>query len=136
MGWRRNAGHRNTAPTVSRTVPLVAAVPEPVSFRLAELLGVLSLGADLGMGQPMEHGMRQCVIAGRMGEQLGLSEAELGVIYYSTRSAARSNRRPWRPSERPLLPERPWGHERGRFPASFAFFSSRFSFSDFPDFFD
>jgi hypothetical protein len=50
--------------------------------RLPELLGVLSLGADLGLGQPMEHALRQCVIARRMGEQLGLSVAELDVVYY------------------------------------------------------
>jgi hypothetical protein len=30
--------------------------------RLAELLAVLSLAADLGMGQPMEHVLRQCLI--------------------------------------------------------------------------
>jgi hypothetical protein len=33
--------------------------------RLAELLGVLSLAADLGMGQPMEHVLRQCLISMR-----------------------------------------------------------------------
>ena len=30
---------------------------------LAELIGVLSLGIDLGFGQPMEHVIRQCWIA-------------------------------------------------------------------------
>ena len=44
----------------------------PAHVRLAELLAVLSLGADLGLGQPMEHAMRQYVIARRMGEHLGL----------------------------------------------------------------
>ena len=50
--------------------------------RLAELLAVLSLGADLGMGQPMEHAMRQCVIGLRIGEiphmarQLGAEAVE------------------------------------------------------------
>jgi hypothetical protein len=29
-------------------------------LRLSKLLAVPSLGADLGMGQPMEHAMRQC----------------------------------------------------------------------------
>jgi HD-GYP domain-containing protein (c-di-GMP phosphodiesterase class II)/DNA-binding CsgD family transcriptional regulator len=50
--------------------------------RLSELLGVLSLGADLGMGQPMEHAMRQCVIAQRMGERVGLSDDELDVVFH------------------------------------------------------
>ena len=56
--------------------------PAPEKFRLAELLGVLSLGADLGLGQPMEHATRQCVIARRMGEYLGLSRSDLDVVYY------------------------------------------------------
>ena len=50
--------------------------------RLSELLVVLSLGADLGMGQPMEHALRQCVLALRLGEQLGLSDQDRGVLYY------------------------------------------------------
>src|SRR4051812_22216949 len=50
--------------------------------RLSELLAVLSLGADLGMGQPMEHAMRQCRIALRLGERLGLDRNEREVLYY------------------------------------------------------
>jgi HD-GYP domain-containing protein (c-di-GMP phosphodiesterase class II) len=50
--------------------------------RLSELLVVLSLGADLGMGQPMEHALRQCVLALRIGERLGMSAAERAVLYY------------------------------------------------------
>jgi hypothetical protein len=42
---------------------------EATGVRLAELLAVLSLGADLGMGQPMEHAMRQCLIALRLSTQ-------------------------------------------------------------------
>lgn len=51
--------------------------------RLAELVATLSLGTDLGLGQPMEHVLRQCLIALRMGERLGLGEAERRVLYYS-----------------------------------------------------
>ncbi|HKR71926.1 MAG TPA: HD domain-containing phosphohydrolase [Streptosporangiaceae bacterium] len=50
---------------------------------LAELLAVLSLAADLGMGQPMEHVLRQCLIALRIAERLGVDEAEREVVYYS-----------------------------------------------------
>ena len=50
--------------------------------RLAELLAVLSLGADLGMGQPMEHAMRQCLIALRLGQRLGLGQQERASLYY------------------------------------------------------
>jgi HD-GYP domain-containing protein (c-di-GMP phosphodiesterase class II) len=51
--------------------------------RLAELVALLSLGTDLGLGQPMEHMIRACLIALRLGEHLGLAESERGVIYYS-----------------------------------------------------
>jgi HD-GYP domain-containing protein (c-di-GMP phosphodiesterase class II) len=53
------------------------------SIRRAELVALLSLGTDLGLGQPMEHMIRACLIALRLGEQLGLSEADRGVVYYS-----------------------------------------------------
>jgi hypothetical protein len=51
-------------------------------IRLAELLAMLSLGADLGMGQPMEHVLRQSLIALRLAELIGLSESERAVVYY------------------------------------------------------
>jgi hypothetical protein len=54
----------------------------PPGVRLAELLAVLSLGADLGMGQPMEHAMRQCLIALRLGDRLGLKRDERASQYY------------------------------------------------------
>jgi hypothetical protein len=34
--------------------------------RLAELVAALSLGIDLDFGQPMEHLLRQCLIALRL----------------------------------------------------------------------
>ena len=51
---------------------------------LAELLGVLSLATDLGMGQPMEHMLRQCLIALRLSDRLGLDESDRGVVYYTS----------------------------------------------------
>src|SRR3954468_14487447 len=56
--------------------------PAGERIRLAELLAVLSLGADLGMGQPMEHAMRQCRIALRLGERLGLDRNSRESLYY------------------------------------------------------
>lgn len=50
---------------------------------LAELIGALSLGIDLGFGQPMEHVLRQCWIALRLAEHLGLDEEERSVVYYT-----------------------------------------------------
>ncbi|HEX3722866.1 MAG TPA: HD domain-containing phosphohydrolase [Nitrolancea sp.] len=52
-------------------------------IRLAELVATLSLGTDLGFGQPMEHVIRQTLIALRMSELLGLNESERAVVYYS-----------------------------------------------------
>ena len=43
---------------------------------------MISLGADLGMGQPMEHGLRQSLVALRLAERLGLDEETRGVVYY------------------------------------------------------
>jgi len=40
--------------------------PEPGSVRIAELVATLSYAADLGLGQPMAHCMRQTVIALRL----------------------------------------------------------------------
>ena len=51
--------------------------------RLAELLGALSLVVDLGLGQPMEHVMRQTLIAAGLGESLGLPEGERAAVYYT-----------------------------------------------------
>jgi HD-GYP domain-containing protein (c-di-GMP phosphodiesterase class II) len=52
-------------------------------IRLAELVASLSLGIDLGFGQPMEHVLRQCLIALRIAERVGLDEEERGVVYYT-----------------------------------------------------
>jgi hypothetical protein len=45
----------------------MAAMALPTTaVRLAELVAALSLGIDLGFGQPMEHVLRQCLIAMRL----------------------------------------------------------------------
>jgi HD-GYP domain-containing protein (c-di-GMP phosphodiesterase class II) len=51
--------------------------------RLAELVAALSLGIDLGFGQPMEHVLRQCLIALRIAERVEIPEEERAAIYYS-----------------------------------------------------
>ena len=51
--------------------------------RLAELVAALSLGIDLGFGQPMEHVLRQCLIALRIAERVEMPEEERAAIYYS-----------------------------------------------------
>jgi HD-GYP domain-containing protein (c-di-GMP phosphodiesterase class II) len=51
--------------------------------RLAELVAALSLGVDLGFGQPMEHVLRQCLIALRLAERLGLDDERRADVYYT-----------------------------------------------------
>ena len=55
----------------------------PARVRLAELVATISLGTDLGLGQPMEHVIRQTIIALRLADLLGLDNAEREVVYYS-----------------------------------------------------
>ena len=52
-------------------------------LRLAELVAALSLGVDLGFGQPMEHVLRECLIALRLAERAGLTEDDRLVVYYT-----------------------------------------------------
>jgi HD-GYP domain-containing protein (c-di-GMP phosphodiesterase class II) len=51
--------------------------------RLAELLAALSLGIDLGFGQPLEHVLRQCLIALRLAERIGLDDETRADVYYT-----------------------------------------------------
>ena len=60
----------------------MSAPPTETRVRLAELIAMISLGTDLGLGQPMEHAMRQSLIALRLAERLGLDEKTRAVVYY------------------------------------------------------
>src|SRR5215475_8772599 len=60
----------------------MSARPTGSRVRLAELVAMISLGTDLGFGQPMEHVMRQSLIALRLAERMGLDEATRVVVYY------------------------------------------------------
>jgi HD-GYP domain-containing protein (c-di-GMP phosphodiesterase class II) len=60
----------------------MAAAPDGEGVRIAELVAALSYAADLGLGQPMAHCMRQTVIAQRLAELVGASEAEREAAYY------------------------------------------------------
>jgi HD-GYP domain-containing protein (c-di-GMP phosphodiesterase class II) len=51
--------------------------------RLAELVAALSLGVDLGFGQPMEHVLRQCLIALRLADHAGLAGRDRVAVYYT-----------------------------------------------------
>jgi HD-GYP domain-containing protein (c-di-GMP phosphodiesterase class II)/DNA-binding CsgD family transcriptional regulator len=51
--------------------------------RLAELVAALSLGVDLGFGQPMEHVLRESMIALRLADRIGLEDEERSTVYYT-----------------------------------------------------
>jgi HD-GYP domain-containing protein (c-di-GMP phosphodiesterase class II) len=61
----------------------VGSSAEGERVRLAELVAALSLGIDLGFGQPMEHVLRQCLIALRLAERIGLDEDARANVYYT-----------------------------------------------------
>jgi hypothetical protein len=52
-------------------------------LRMAELVGTRALSADLGLGQPLEHVTRSCLLAVRLGELLGFDAREREATYYS-----------------------------------------------------
>jgi len=60
--------------------PLGVVVDDGV--RIAELVGTLSYAADLGLGQPMDHCLRQTVIAGRLAELAGASDQDRATTFY------------------------------------------------------
>jgi HD-GYP domain-containing protein (c-di-GMP phosphodiesterase class II) len=47
------------------------------------VVAALSLAIDLGFGQPMEHVLRQCRIALRLGDLVGLEEEARSALYYT-----------------------------------------------------
>ncbi len=68
------------------TAPLSAEQPQPprsgATLRLAEIVFALSIASDLGMGQPLEHGLRTTMAALRLAELAGLEGDALGDVYY------------------------------------------------------
>ena len=48
----------------------------------AEVIAALSLALDLGTAEPLESALRTCIVALRLGERLGLSQADMHATYY------------------------------------------------------
>ena len=59
----------------------MGALPNVV--RTADLLGELSLAADLGVGLPAEHAARSCYIGVQIATELRLSAEEYADLYYA-----------------------------------------------------
>jgi HD-GYP domain-containing protein (c-di-GMP phosphodiesterase class II)/DNA-binding CsgD family transcriptional regulator len=55
----------------------------PGCLRTADLLGALSLAADLAVGLPAEHAVRSCYIGMRIADHLGLPAEQRADLYYA-----------------------------------------------------
>src|SRR5262249_34106792 len=66
-------------PIASGNVDVMVAAHE---HRLAELLAALSMACDLGNDFPIEKGLRNTLLAVRLGRHLGLAETDLSSVYY------------------------------------------------------
>jgi HD-GYP domain-containing protein (c-di-GMP phosphodiesterase class II) len=58
--------------------------PTGSGVRLSELLGAISFGIDLAMGNQPEHVLRQTVLALRLADRLGLDEDAREVVFYTS----------------------------------------------------
>lgn len=50
--------------------------------RLAEAVGSLSLAIDIGMGQPLEQGLRTCLVATRLATKVGVDQQDARRVFY------------------------------------------------------
>lgn len=53
-------------------------------LRLAEVVAIVGMATDLGLGLPMEHAVRACLLSTEVGRRAGLSRDDLGDLYYLT----------------------------------------------------
>jgi HD-GYP domain-containing protein (c-di-GMP phosphodiesterase class II) len=64
----------------NRPVPIVCGAMADV--RLAEAVAALSLAIDIGMGQPLEQGLRTCLVATPLARHADLDEEDVGRVFY------------------------------------------------------
>ena len=57
---------------------------EGSGVRVTELLAALSFGADLGLGHPTDHVLRQTYIALHLAERRAMDEEEREIVYYAS----------------------------------------------------
>lgn len=62
--------------------PGQSSVDSESPIRLAGVIAAISLATDLGVGQPMEHALRACLLSTRLAESLGLPEQQRAETYY------------------------------------------------------
>ena len=54
------------------------------TIKLSEVLGAISVAADLGVGAPAETGIGAALFAGRLGKRLGLPEDQCAELFYAS----------------------------------------------------
>jgi HD-GYP domain-containing protein (c-di-GMP phosphodiesterase class II)/DNA-binding CsgD family transcriptional regulator len=52
-------------------------------LRLAQFIAAISLATDLGMGQPLEQGLRTCLVALELADTVGAEASVLPEVYYT-----------------------------------------------------
>src|ERR1700716_1906645 len=52
--------------------------------RIAEIVGTLAMATDLGLGLPIEHAIRACLMSMEIGRRVGMAPVELSELYYLT----------------------------------------------------
>lgn len=50
--------------------------------RLAEVVDVIARATDVGLGLPIEHAIRTCLLSVELGRRIGLDETDLADPYY------------------------------------------------------
>ncbi len=50
--------------------------------RLGEAVAALSLAIDIGMGQPLEQGLRTCLVATGLARRMGLDDEDARRVFY------------------------------------------------------
>jgi HD-GYP domain-containing protein (c-di-GMP phosphodiesterase class II) len=63
--------------------PPAAAGDSPARFRLADLLGGLSVACDVGFGLPPEEAMRACLVATALARRMDLAEEVVSDTFYT-----------------------------------------------------
>jgi len=56
--------------------------PPRLTLRLSELVASLSIGTDIGMGQPEGQALRTCLLALGVAREMGLGEQDCADVYY------------------------------------------------------
>jgi HD-GYP domain-containing protein (c-di-GMP phosphodiesterase class II) len=77
-----NSEHNKYVSQTTAVSPQPESKSAAASARLAELVAALSLATDLGLGQPMEHELRACLLALRLGERLGMGSEERHDLFF------------------------------------------------------